>query len=458
MNEHNDDRFQRLASALSDHSVEGIDILYAEPSRLAGAMILLIMALLLTGLVWSFFGRADVVVSANGVLAPEQEVRRVYAPIQGELVDIYLTEGLPVEKGDILARLNAREAIQAATNALDADLKLAEAKQEYNDFPKRKALLTEQAAALQKQVATQAQLHEKRVTEGLSKLAESQKAKLEEARGNLQKARIALDSATREADKYQRLFALPGGGGVSKNDVDAKRDARQAAETNFRLAKARLGELDFQLSEAYAQAKADLEGSDQKLTELRLKYEDLSNRIEREQKQVELKLRGAQLAAEAAQRIQFDNIDEDNYLKVLAPVSGIVTDVVYTQPGEKVQANTPLGSIAPEGATKVLKIDIPEQDRGFLREGLSVKMKFNAFPYQRYGFVEGTLDYISPTAQSSDGHGLVYKGYVSLDKTQFTVDDNTYPLRYGMTATAEIVVRRRRLIDLALDPLRRLEG
>ncbi|MEJ2481264.1 MAG: PAS domain-containing protein, partial [Acidihalobacter sp.] len=47
MNEHNDDKFQRLASALSDHSAEGIDILYAEPSRLAGAMILLIMALLL---------------------------------------------------------------------------------------------------------------------------------------------------------------------------------------------------------------------------------------------------------------------------------------------------------------------------------------------------------------------------------------------------------------------------
>jgi HlyD family secretion protein len=241
--------------------------------------------------------------------------------------------------------------------------------------------------------------------------------------------------------------------------VDERRDAQRAAETNLRLARARLGELDFQLSEEYAQAKAELEGSDQKLTELRIEYESLLNRIDREENKVELKLRGARLAAEAAQRIQFENIDEDNYLRVLAPVSGIVTDVVYSQEGEKVQANTPLGSIAPEGATPVLKIDIPERDRGFLREGLQVKMKFSAFPYQRYGFIEGTLDYISPTAQSgSEGGGLFYKGHVSLTQSHFTVDDNDYPLRFGMTATAEIVVRKRRLIDMALDPLRKLEG
>lgn len=459
MAERGDDRLQRLSAALNEHSAEGIDILYSEPSRLANLMLLLIAMLMLTALVWSFFGRADVVVTANGVLAPEEEVRRIYAPIQGELVDIYLTEGLPVEEGDILARLNAREAIKAATNALDADLKLAEAEQEHRDFPRTKQLLLQQAEAIQQQLATQAELHEKRVTEGLSKLADSQKAKLEEARGNLEKSRIAYESARREAEKYQRLYALPGGGGVSRNEVEERQDRQQSAETNLRLARSRLGELDFQLSEEYAQAKAELEGSDQKLTELRLEYESLLNRIEREENRVELKLRGARLAAEAAQRIQFENIDEDNYLGVRAPVSGIVTEVIYSQAGEKVQANTPLGSIAPEDALPVLKIDIPERDRGFLHEGLQVKMKFGAFPYQRYGFIEGTLDYISPTAQGgSEGGGLVYKGHVSLAQTHFTVEDKDYPLRFGMTATAEIIVRKRRLIDLALDPLRKLEG
>jgi HlyD family secretion protein len=82
-------------------------------------------------------------------------------------------------------------------------------------------------------------------------------------------------------------------------------------------------------------------------------------------------------------------------------------------------------------------------------------MKFSAFPYQRYGHISGTLEYISPATQSAAGpEGAVYKGNVSLDRDYFEVGDNNYPLRFGMAATAEIVVQERRLIDFALDPLR----
>jgi HlyD family secretion protein len=52
----------------------------------------------------------------------------------------------------------------------------------------------------------------------------------------------------------------------------------------------------------------------------------------------------------------------------------------------------------------------------------------------------------------------VYEGRVTLDRDYFQVSDTKYPLRYGMTATAEIVVRERRLIDLGLDPFRNVAG
>lgn len=454
-----DGELQRFSSALEEHSVEGIDILYSEPSRLLSGLILTIAAFLAAALIWSFFGRADVIVAAPGTLEPEGDVRRIYAPIQGEMIDIYMAEGLPVSKGDILARINAREAIQAAANAIDAEIKLAEAEQEYAEFPEHKSLLSRRVTALQRQIETQQNLHEKRIAEGLSKLSQAQKAKLEEARGNLEKSRRELSLARRESEKYQRLYTSPGGGGISKNKVDEMRDAYLAAQANFKLAEARLGELDFQLSEEYAKAKAELESSDQKLTELRIERETLENQIKREENSIKLKLRAARLAAESAEQIKFENIDEENFLRILAPTSGIITEVSVTQTGDKIQANTPLGSIAPEGATPILKIDIPERERGFLREGLAVKMKFGAFPHQRYGFINGTLNYISPTALAGSGNtGPVYKGHVSLDRDHFTVNEIDYPLRFGMTATAEIVVRKRRLIDMAIDPIRNLEG
>jgi HlyD family secretion protein len=446
-----------LISAITDHSPEGIEILYSEPSRVIRAFNLLILALVVAGFVWSFIGRADVIVTASGVLGPEDEVRRVYAPVDGELIDLYIAEGLPVSEGDVLARINARGAIQAATDALEAELKLAEVEQEYREFPQRRELMQRHADSLARQIETAAQLHEKRITDGLAKLAQAQKARLEEARGNLEKAGRQRAAAKRELGKLQRLFAKPGGGGVSRNKVDEARDAYHASETDYRLAEAKLGELEFQLSEEYAEARADLEGSDQRLTELRIEQEQAINEIRRTENRIELEYQSARLAAEAAARIRFENIDEENFLRILAPVSGVITSVTFTQPGDKIQANTPLASIAPAGASAVLKVDILGQDRGFLREGLPVKMKFNAFPYQRYGFIDGSLEYISPSTQKSTQSDIpVYKGHVVLDRDYFTVGEMDYPLRYGMAATAEIVIRKRRLIDMALDPLRKI--
>ena len=353
---------------------------------------------------------------------------------------------------EVLATLKKR----VAANALEAELALEEVEQEYREFPARRALMERAAETLKDQIETAERLSDKRVTEGLAKLAQAQKAKLEEARGNLEKAARNRASAKREWDKFKRLFARPGGGGVSKNKVDEARDAYLVSETDYKLAEARLGELEFQLSEEYAQAKAEFETSDQKLEQLRIDYEKARNEIKREAYRVELKYRSARLAAEAATRIKFENIDAENFLRILAPVSGVVTEVAFTQEGDKIQANTPLLSIAPKGARSVLKIDINERDRGFLREGLEVKMKFSAFPYQRYGFINGTLEYISPSAQRSAADAVVYTGHVSLEKDHYRVDDTDYPLRYGMAATAEVVVRKRRLIDMALDPLRQI--
>jgi len=448
-----------LYEALEDHSAEGVAILTAEPVRIAQALVLAMVGLVVAGLLWSFFGRADVIVTAQGTLAPESDVRRIYAPIDGELTDLYIAEGQPVSKGDVLARLNARGAIQAATDALQAQLKLEDAEREWKEFPQKKELMERKAAALKDQLEVEERQHENRISEGTTKLAEGQKAQLEEARSTLDNTRRARDAARQEADKYARLFAQPGGGGVAELQVEAKRNTYMEAENAYRVAQSRLAELDFKLSHEYAEANAQLETSGQQATTLQIQYDDLIRDITTTEEKLRLQLQTARLVADAAARIRFENIDKDNFLLILAPVSGVITDVTSTQTGDKIQANAPLGGIAPKDARPVLKIEIAERDRAFLHEGMTVKLKFNAFPYQRYGLINGTLAYISPaTKPSAQDKQPVYEGRVQLDRNYYQVAENRYPLRYGMTASAEIVVRERRLIDLGLDPFRQLAG
>jgi len=454
-----EDKMASLAQSMEDHSEQGIAILASEPPKLIGHMILLLVGLMIATLVWSFFGRADVIVSATGTLSPGAEIRRFYAPIEGELVDILVAEGQPVTAGDLIARLNARGAIQAAANSLEADFNLVNAQREFERFPTRKQLMERQVEALNDKIKVAAKQHEKRIADGMVKLAASQKSKLQQARGALLTNKRSLDVTQQALKKFKRLFNSPGGGGVSKTEVESKRSEWVNARENYKIAEAKLGELEFQLSSEYDSAKAVLESSRQDLTGLEIERDSQRDQIQYEANKIEVALRSAELEAEAASRIKFENIDEDNYLRILAPVTGVLTDVSFTQPGDKIQANTPLGGIAAADSQPVLKVEIPEWDRAFLKTGQTVKMKFNAFAYQRYGFIEGKLEYISPTTQVSEKSAApVYKGRVTLHKHYYEVDNKRYALRFGMEATAEIVVRKRRMIDLALDPFRNLEG
>jgi len=448
-----------LTEALEDHSAEGISILTADPWRFTQALVYTMVGLVGAGLVWSFFGHADVLVTAGGALVPASDVRRLYAPIDGELSNIYIAEGQPVKAGDVVARLYARGAIEAARNALEARLKLEDAERQWKEFPEQKALLEKRAAALKEAAAVEERQHQRRLAEGTSRLAQGQAAQQQEARTNLDDARRARDAARIEAEKYGRLFALPGGGGVSQLQVEAKKNALLAADNALRVAQARAGELAARQSLESTQARSELETSGQQLSTLRLQSEAADRDVANAEDKLRLQVQTARLVADAAARIRFENIDRDNFLRIVAPVDGVITEVTSTQPGDKIQANAPLGGIAPKSARPVLKIEIAENDRGFLREGLPVQMKFNAFPYQRYGLMRGTLQFIAPaTKPSAATRQPVYEGRVTLDQVQYKVGESSYPLRYGMTAVAEIVVRERRLIDLALDPFRNIGG
>jgi len=452
-------RLVPLADALRDHSTEGIAILTAEPWRALHALVYTMIALVLTALAWSFFGRADVIVTAQGTLAPASEVRRFYAPVDGELANLYVAEGQPVTKGDVVARLNARGAIEAASNAMQAQLKLENAEREWRQFPEKRALLEQKAATLRQAMELEERQHQKRSALGTSKLVEEQRAQMAEARTNVEETRRARDAAQLEVEKYERVFAGPSGSGVSLLQVESKRNALLAAENAYRVAQSRVNELTARQSQELVQAHAQLESSGEQLKKLRLDYEAAANELATAEEKLRLQLDTARVEADAAARIRFENIDKDNFLQIVAPVSGVVTDLTSTQPGDKVQANAPLGGIAASNSRSVVKVEIAESDRAFLREGLPVKLKFNAFPYQRYGVINGTLEYVSPaTKPASQTKQPVYQARVSLERDYYQVAETRYPLRYGMAAAVEIVVRERRLIDLALDPFRQIGG
>jgi HlyD family secretion protein len=88
---------------------------------------------------------------------------------------------------------------------------------------------------------------------------------------------------------------------------------------------------------------------------------------------------------------------------------------------------------------------------------MKVQLKFDAFPYQDYGLLAGHVTSISPDAKIDERQGSVYQVEIALDKTYVMHDQQKVPLKAGQTASAEIVTSRRRIIDVLLEPIRKLQ-
>jgi hemolysin D len=143
---------------------------------------------------------------------------------------------------------------------------------------------------------------------------------------------------------------------------------------------------------------------------------------------------------------------------VAAPVSGIITTLGVRGSGEVLQPGQTIATIAPAGVHLVVEAQLANKDIAFIEKGLPAKLKFDAFPFQDYGVVEGTVTEVSPDAQVEKGSGSFYKVTIVPAKTEIVAKGRNVPLRPGLAVSAEIVTERKSILNLLLEPFRKLKS
>ncbi|QTA80594.1 secretion protein domain-containing protein [Desulfonema limicola] len=452
-----EDSSEKLGQIFADHDAHGVDILMGRSSFMSQVVIYIFVGILLSALIWSFFGKTDLIVKVEGRLEPRLDIRHVYPPIGGELTDIYAVEGAFVSRGDLLARLRATDAIQAATDAEKARINLEQAKFDYKLFPRKKELLEKELENITGQIKQKEKEYKLFKQDQFRNLPAIHKHKLEKSRLKIEQAEKEMYAARDMMEKYQRLGQAENGG-VSQKEIEEKHENWLREETKYKDLLIDLNNLEYEFSQQETQFGKRVSDTLSEILNLRFQQESKKLQIENEEIQVNIQYRAALAAFEAASVITFDDLDKDNFMKIRSPVSGEVTFVAFTQRGEKIKPDVPLVSIAPAGSEKVLMISIPDKDRGLLKPGQTVKLKFAAFPYHRYGFITGTLEYISPDAAQPKDDKSYYRGRVSMDKDFYTENGKNIIIKYGMTAIAEIAVKKLRIIDIFLDPFKKFSG
>ncbi len=160
--------------------------------------------------------------------------------------------------------------------------------------------------------------------------------------------------------------------------------------------------------------------------------------------------------------IQIDSLKHDlgssahGDLEVPSPCSGTVLSMDAKRPGAIVEEGDPLCQISCSGQELQARMTVPQSGFGKVQVGQSVKLLYDAFPYERYGVQYGTVRWTSP-ASISEGGTNNFLALVDLKRQTIRAGGADRPLLPGMTGSAQIVVARRSIIDFAFEPLRALK-
>lgn len=386
-----------------------------------------IYALLVTGAIAAllFLGEYTRTAKVNGWLVPEQGVVRVFAAQIGVATKLYVKEGATVLKGEPLLALstelqsatlgNTQEQITRELNSRRASLQ-EELRQQKRLLVQQTRVFSNRLAALrseEEQIAEEIKLQESHL-----QLAEKSETRL----GELREKGFISEQQFQLADE-------------AKLDQASKLRALERNKTNLR------------------RERLALEGE---MNDLPLKFQSQIAIIERSISTI-----GQELAEAEAKRETV----------VTAPQDGTVT-AIQAEIGERANITAPLLSILPAGAKLGAHLYTPSRSIGFVRPGQKVLIRYQAYPYQKFGHYEGTVSSISRSAMSpnelpSQLAGLtslygandpVYRITVSLLSQTATAYGQQVALQPGMQLEADIVIERRKLIEWVLDPLFTLTG
>ena len=145
-------------------------------------------------------------------------------------------------------------------------------------------------------------------------------------------------------------------------------------------------------------------------------------------------------------------------MAITAPIDGIVTNISPAR-GQTVAADAAFATILPDNKLHA-ELLVPTRAIGFVHPGQAVTLRYEAFPYERFGQFHGEVENVGKTIWTSgDAVGPlavkepVYRIVVAIDQQSIAAGGDSFPLRAGMVASADLLMEKRTLLEWLFQPV-----
>jgi HlyD family secretion protein len=466
-------------------SAETSDLLDALPRLWTRGLLYTLIGCTAVLLPWSILAKVDETGTARGRLEPRERIVHLGAPVGGKIEEMRVQEGDKVEAGQVLVKLESELVnseleqskdkqtgqVQRLTQLelLQNQLKVArQTQQQHNQSQQLEK--QSQIDLAQQNLNTLQALYQ---TQRLEKQAQIEQVEqsIEAKNAEVKVAELELARSQEKAKSYQQAFQ---DGVIAQDnylDIEQQAQANQERLTQAKSAveqtKSQLKEQQNSYENLMGQAQSEIEQAKLRLEEQKRSYQSLLHAGKLEQLKMEEQIQDleAQITALNSEMSQNDKqiAAEQFQLKqrlLTAPAAGTVFHIPVTGAGAVVQPGEKIVEIAPDNSELILRAQIAPTESGFLEVGMPVKVKFDAYPFQDYGIVEGKVTWIAPDSkvtETAQARQETFELKIELDQSYIEDYNQRITLTPGQTATAEIVIRQRRVIDFFLDPFKKLQ-
>jgi hemolysin D len=448
-----------------------IEILEAPPSPIARALIVFLCSLALAAMVWAYFGQVDIYAIAPGKLQPSGRSKVVQPLEPGKVAAVLVENGSRVEAGDVLVELDPTDAA-ADQEAQQRDLEAAGAEAARRRTAIEAARSDRQAIPIAFPPGISRPIREREEGVLLADLAQLS-ASLDSLKAQAAQTRAAIERLTESIAAREKVIAL------TRERVDMRElvDKRGAGSRSqiIDAAERHQSEVTTQVGEQgqLRESTAALETTEKKMAEAVAQFI-----ADQSQKLAEAERKRDRLVQDL---IKAKSKNERTRLR--APVAGVVEQLAVTTIGQVVSSGQSLMTIVPPDAPLEIEAMILNKDIGFVREGQEAVIKVEAFPFTRYGTIDGKVINVSPDAvdlrnapnlseaaaavrpqsgapsapnSGQGGPELAFPATIAPGRHSLTIEGKDVKLSPGMSVTVEIKTGTRRILSYFLSPLREM--
>lgn len=369
-----------------------------KPAHKAGTVIILgIFSLLIAAIIWACLSKVDVVVTSGGNIQPEGNLNVVQSYMSGSVKSINVSEGTYVEKGDVLIELDTR--------SIEIDEKQMDSQKGILEVQKELYMMLINGEDLSEITPDGYTDDVKPYVRAILDTDTSHKNAVAEIELEIDSAEIEYRILEIQLEGY-------------RNSGLADQTKIQALMLDqYSLA---IEQLELQLSDIKTQYSIQLNSwlseTDSQLDELEKTYEQYS------------------LAKE--------------YQLITSPVNGYVNSIAVNTIGASVASGQELITVLPADMPLEMVCYVNNMDMADVKTGMEAEIKLEAYPYNRYGTVKGTVKYISPSSFANEQMGNVYLVKLELSEANGNID-----IVSGLSGSVEIKTGKRSIMDYFMEPI-----